>query len=53
MVLKQSVSAVAFKYFCAFIPLKGDLKTQIDFPTGDSKKSSAETYFRADFRALF
>ncbi|MDA8843269.1 hypothetical protein N9O19_03060 [Euryarchaeota archaeon] len=51
MVLKQSVSAVAFKYFCAFIPLKGDLKTQIDFPTGDSKKGGAETVSSVVFRA--
>ena len=50
--LKPPVSVVAFKNFCASIPLKGDLMTQINFPTGLHRKRVAEDIQRLLFRAL-
>jgi hypothetical protein len=50
--LNPSVSVVGFKNFCASIPLKGDLKTQINFPTGLPWKSVAEDPQPFLFRAL-
>jgi hypothetical protein len=49
--LKPPVSVVAFKNFCASIPLKGDLMTQINFPTGLRSKRVAEDIQRLLFRA--
>ena len=49
--LNPSVSVVGFKNLCASIPLKGDLKTQINFPTGLHWKYLAEDLSRPHFRA--
>ena len=49
--LKPFVSVVGFKKFCAAIPLKGDLKTKINFPTGFRKKKVAEAHSLFIFRA--
>ena len=49
--LNPSVSVVGFKNFCASIPLKGDLKTQINFPTGLHWKYCAEDLYHPFFRA--
>jgi hypothetical protein len=49
--LKPFVSVVGFKKFCAAIPLKGDLKTKINFPTEFRKNRVAEPHLLVLFRA--
>tara|TARA_B100000767_G_scaffold238926_1_gene233925 strand:+ start:7871 stop:8128 length:258 start_codon:yes stop_codon:yes gene_type:complete len=49
--LNPFVTVVAFKKFCASIPLKGDLQTKIDFPTGFPNNRLADDGFVFIFRA--
>jgi hypothetical protein len=51
--LNPLVTVVAFKKFCASIPLRGDLQTKINFPTGFPNNSLADDVFDLIFRALY